>query len=76
MCLVSLILATTISGMCTTINFGNQFQLLGRYHSQGLMYWEPGWTFNGAVTTPPNYYRQISSDINLYTERSYSHDLR
>jgi hypothetical protein len=39
------------------------------------MYWGPGWTFNGVVTTPPNYYREISSDINLYTERAYSHDL-
>jgi hypothetical protein len=61
--------------MCTTINFDNQFQLLGKYHSQGLMVWEPGWTFNGVVTTPPDYYREISSDINLYTEWTNSHDL-
>ena len=73
--LLLLILATGVSAMCGTINFNQQFQQLGHYHSQGLMYWAPGWTFNGVVTTPPDYYRQISSDINLYTERTYSHDL-
>lgn len=73
--LLSLILAMASSAMCGTINFDNQFQLLGKYHSHGLMVWEPGWTFNGVVTTPPDYYREISSDINLYTERTNSHDL-
>jgi hypothetical protein len=69
------ILATALSGVCGTIDFNNQFELLGKYHSQGLMVWEPGWLFNGQPVTPPDYYREISSDIYLYTERTNSHDL-
>lgn len=72
---LAVILATALSGVCGTINFNNQFLLLGQYHSQGLMVWEPGWLFNGQPVTPPDIDREISSDMYLYTERTNSHDL-
>ena len=73
--LATLILAFSLSAFSSTLIFDNNYTFLGGYYSDGLMYWGPGWTWNGVVGTPPDYYRQISSDINLYTERAHSHTL-
>ena len=69
------VLATAIFASAGTITFGSNYQLLGSYTTNGLLNWDPNWTWNGTYQKPPDYVLQLSSTINLYTELTNSHTL-